>query len=51
MNQIDKVEGGYSLLFPSLSLLFMLAFLYLNEGLGLKASPDARDGVMATHCM
>jgi hypothetical protein len=30
MNQIDKVEGSYSPLLPSLSLLFILAFLYFN---------------------
>jgi hypothetical protein len=43
MNQIDKAEGSYSLLFPSLSLLIIPAFLYFNDELDLKASTDARD--------
>jgi hypothetical protein len=48
MNQLDKVEGSYSLLLPSLSLLIIPAFLYLKDELDLKASTDARDDSCVT---
>jgi hypothetical protein len=43
MNQIDKVEGTYSLLLPSFSLLTISAFLYFNDELDLKVSTNAKD--------